>query len=200
MSRPSAVLFDWDLTLVDTVDAIHAALNAARASAGLEPWDRETAKSHMRFSLVQYFPEVFGEAWPAARDVFYRHFAATHLDLVKPMPGAGGLLEAVSRLGIPMAVVSNKRGDMLRAEAGRLGWTPYFTRIVGAGDAAADKPDPAVVDLALSGLAAARSGVWFVGDTDVDMLCARNSGCVPVLVGGTDLPDCPALERKLTNI
>jgi phosphoglycolate phosphatase len=26
-------------------------------------------------------------------------------------------------------------------------------------------------------------GVWFVGDTGVDILCARNSGCVPVLLG-----------------
>jgi phosphoglycolate phosphatase len=26
--------------------------------------------------------------------------------------------------------------------------------------------------------------VWFVGDTGVDMECAGNSGCVPVLLGG----------------
>ena len=29
----------------------------------------------------------------------------------------------------------------------------------------------------------AGEGVWFVGDTGVDMECAHNSGCVPVLLG-----------------
>jgi phosphoglycolate phosphatase len=48
-----------------------------------------------------------------------------------------------------------------------------------------DKPDAAPVRLALgpSGIAAGEA-VWFVGDTGVDMECAGNSGCVPVLLGG----------------
>jgi len=47
-----------------------------------------------------------------------------------------------------------------------------------------DKPDAAPVRLALeqSGIDPGET-VWFVGDTGIDMECAHNSGCVPVLLG-----------------
>ena len=73
---------------------------------------------------------------------------------------------------------------LLRREAAHLGWACYFARLVGAADAAADKPDPAPIHLALEGSGiAAGPAVWYVGDTAVDMECALNAGCVPVLVG-----------------
>jgi phosphoglycolate phosphatase len=65
-----------------------------------------------------------------------------------------------------------------------LGWDRWFGSLVGAPDASADKPDRAPVDLALqaSGIAPGQ-GVWFVGDTAMDLACAHAAGCVPVLVG-----------------
>jgi phosphoglycolate phosphatase len=48
-----------------------------------------------------------------------------------------------------------------------------------------DKPHAAPVALALNGSGVAPGdAVWLVGDTGVDMECAYNSGCVPVLLGG----------------
>jgi phosphoglycolate phosphatase len=103
------------------------------------------------------------------------------------LPGAADALAALKGAGIYLGVVSNKRGDLLRREADHLGWTPHFGRLVGAGDAVRDKPDPAPVAMALrpAGIAPGRE-VWFVGDTGIDMACARNAGCIPVLVGGLD--------------
>ena len=46
-----------------------------------------------------------------------------------------------------------------------------------------DKPAVEPVDLALAESGIARGpDVWFVGDTDIDMHCAVNAGCLPVLV------------------
>ena len=55
---------------------------------------------------------------------------------------------------------------------------------MGAGDATADKPDPAPILLALDrlGCAADRS-VWYLGDTALDMQTARAAGVTAVLVG-----------------
>ncbi len=76
------------------------------------------------------------------------------------------MLHGLAADGIFLGVVSNKTGALLRREADRLGWSGYFGRLVGAGDAAVDKPDAAPVRLALasSGIAAGEA-VWFVGDT-----------------------------------
>jgi phosphoglycolate phosphatase len=68
-------------------------------------------------------------------------------------------------------------------EAAHLGWTPYFGRLVGAQDAATDKPTVAPVVMALAGSGLERGAdVWFVGDADIDMACAVNAGCTPVLL------------------
>ena len=93
------------------------------------------------------------------------------------------MLERLKAAGLVLAVVSNKKGHLLRREADHLGWTPWFHRLVGANDAERDKPAPAAVELALAGSGFAPGPeVWFVGDTDIDMSCAVQSGCQPVLL------------------
>jgi len=90
----------------------------------------------------------------------------------------------LAKAGFFLGVVSNKTGSLLRREAEHIGWAALFGSVIGAGDATSDKPDAAPVVLALepSGIAAGEA-VWLVGDTGVDMVCAQNSGCVPVLLG-----------------
>ena len=135
--------------------------------------------------MRESFPIYFGARWEEARDIYLDAFRAIHLERLIALPGRGELLERLAAEGVFLGVVSNKTGILLRREAEQIAWTHFFGSIVGAGDAAADKPDPAAVMLALepSGMDGCEA-VWFVGDTGIDMECARNSGCVPVLLGG----------------
>jgi phosphoglycolate phosphatase len=191
---PRAVLFDWDNTLVDSWACIHASLNVTLEAMGHEPWSRDDVRRRVRRSMRESFPPLFGDRWEQARTIFYEHFAAHHLDYLSPLPGAEALLDALSQAGVYVAVVSNKTGPYLRAEAGALGWSGYFGCLVGAADAAVDKPALAPVALALApaGLTMAelnRGNAWFVGDADIDMECAHGAGCLPVLVGGSEESD-----------
>lgn len=180
--RPEAILFDWDNTLVDGWAAVQSGLNAAFRAFALPEWDRETVLARTRKSLRDSFPEIFGAGWERARDIFYAEVRAMHLQVLAPMPGVPAMLAGLPRL--PMGVVSNKQGPLLRAEAAELGWGGHFPVLVGAGDAAADKPDAAPLLLALEGLGhAPGERVWYVGDTMLDMQAARAAGCVPVLLG-----------------
>ncbi|MEO5374916.1 MAG: HAD family hydrolase [Alphaproteobacteria bacterium] len=182
-SLPRAVLFDWDNTLVDTWPCIHGALNATFRAMGHPEWSFEEFRARLGPSMRDSFPQTFGDRWEEARDVFYASFAATHIGMLRVLPGAGEMLKALHDSGLYMGVVSNKIGEHLRAEAEHLGWSRYFGRIVGALDAARDKPAPEPVAMALAG-----SGidpgphVWFVGDSDIDMETASNAGCFRVLV------------------
>jgi phosphoglycolate phosphatase len=188
--RPQAILFDWDNTLVDSWAVIHEALNHVMAAMDKPPWSMAETRARVRLSLRESFPLHFGNRWEEARGIYLDRFRAIHLDRLTALPGCADLLEALAGDGIFLGVVSNKTGALLRLEARQLGWSRHFGGIVGAGDATADKPHPAPVRLALeaSGIAAGE-GVWFVGDTDVDMVCAGNAGCVPVLLGGEPLPE-----------
>ena len=183
MTAPSAILWDWDNTLVDGWAAIEAGLNAAFRAFGMPEWDRAQVLGNVRKSLRESFPPLFGPDWERARDIFYAEVRARHLAVVAPMPGAAGALEAAGRVA-PQGVVSNKQGPLLRAEAAHLGWAAHFGALVGAGDAERDKPDAAPLLMALGMLGVPASGaVWYVGDTALDMEAARAAGCLAVLLG-----------------
>lgn len=182
LSRPRAILFDWDNTLVDSWATIHHAVNAALAAMSMPEWS--LAETITRLSLPDIFPRHFGARWEEARGFYLAAFQAVHLGWLTPLPGSAEVLQALSASGVFLGVVSNKTGTLLRREVERLGWTSYFGSIIGGGDALALKPDaaPALLALAGSGIAAGEE-VWLVGDTAIDMLCAANAGCLPVLLG-----------------
>lgn len=184
LQRPRAIIFDWDNTLVDSWGTIHDALNFLMAAMEKPLWTLAETRERVRLSLRDAFPAIFGERWEEARRIYMDRFQAIHLERLTALPGREAMLRALAADGHYLAVVSNKTGAVLRAEAEHIGWSPLFGSIVGAGDAHTDKPHCAPVELALkpSGI---RPGpdVWFVGDTAVDMECAIAAGCVPVLLG-----------------
>jgi phosphoglycolate phosphatase len=184
VSRPRAILFDWDNTLVDSWATINEALNFLMVAMDRPLWTIGETRERVRFSLREAFPRIFGERWEEARDIYLAHFRAIHLERLTALPGRSELLKRLFDEGIFLGVVSNKTGSLLRRETDHIGWTARFGSVVGAGDAPLDKPDAAPVRLALepSGIDPGEM-VWLVGDTGIDMECARNAGCVPVLLG-----------------
>ena len=190
LRRPRAILFDWDNTLVDSWATIHEARNFVLAAMGHERRTLVDTKRSARLSLRDDFPVLFGDRWEEARTIYLDKVRAIHLERLSPLPGREAMLRAFADAGIYLGVVSNKIGEFLRREVDRLGWSILFGGIVGAGDAGADKPSAQPVHLALQGSGvAAGEEVWFVGDTAVDMECAINSGCVPILLDNGAPPE-----------
>lgn len=187
--HPRAILFDWDNTLVDSWATLHEARNHCLAAMGRPLWSLAETKERARLSLRDEFPVLFGERWEEARGIYLDKVREIHLDRLAPLPGRERLLRALAGQEVFLGVVSNKTGEFLRREVARLGWSDFFRSIVGAGDAPADKParDPVHLALAPSGIPPGEE-VWFVGDTEVDMECAWNSGCIAVLLGDAAAP------------
>jgi phosphoglycolate phosphatase len=180
---PRAIVFDWDNTLVETWPVIHAALHETFVAMDVEPWTFEQTKTRVRHSMRESFPKLFQDRWKIARDVFYDAYEKAHLKHLEPCEGASDLLASLNRCGVHLCVVSNKTGRYLRREASHLGWSDYFGQLVGAGDAARDKPAPEPIALALEGSGVAPGGdVWMVGDSGVDMEIAYATGLTPVVL------------------
>jgi len=180
---PAAIIFDWDNTLANGWAAIQAGLNAAFRDAGKPEWSMEDVLANTRRSLAESFPEIFGDDWHRARDLFYAAVREKHLDVLRPMPGTAAMLRVAVTVA-PLAIVSNKQGPMLRDEVAHLRWDGFFRAAIGAGDATGDKPDPAPMRLALRACAVpAGPAAWYVGDTALDMQAARAAGVTAVLLG-----------------
>jgi phosphoglycolate phosphatase len=182
-NKPNAILFDWDNTLIDSWNVIHAAMNETLAAMQQPLWSRMDIEARVRGSARDSFPALFGNRAEDAQKIFFDAYERRHIAELRPIDGAEELLRELSESGFYLAVISNKRGPVLRLEARHLGWEKYFGALAGAGDAAKDKPAAEHVELALAG-GPIRPGshVWLVGDTDIDLVCAKGSGCVPVLI------------------
>ena len=214
LPRPKALLFDWDSTLVDNWTAIHAAMNVTLCRFRQETWTVEQCKARVKTSLRDAFPRLFAGQSDLALQTYLDAYERIHLQHLAEMPAAGAMLDAAQEIGLYLGIVSNKTGPNLRQEVEHLGWTPRFSRIVGATDALRDKPAPDPVHLALgnSGVSPGPD-VWFIGDTDIDMLCARASGCTGILLNleapsaemaaagpAHHVPDCAGFARLLTTV
>jgi len=187
LSCPPAVIFDWDDTLIDNWESIHNALNITLTAMGHDPWPIERTRIQVRQSMRNSFPQMFGDQWEKAADIFYEHVEKNHLQTLKRLPHADNLLNSIADIGLPMGIVSNKTGYLLREEVAHLGWDRYFGKIVGAGDAKKDKPEPDPIYLCMEGSNISTGHqdwklVWFVGDAPSDLECAHKAGVTSVLM------------------
>jgi phosphoglycolate phosphatase len=188
MIKPKAILFDWDNTLADTWPTIHKALEETFIEMGHQPWSMEVTKERVHRSLRDSFPEIFGDKWEQAGDLYIKKFKSIHLQNLTPLEDAEDVLKELKKTDVYIALVSNKTGESLRLEVDHIGWNDYFSKIVGAKDAEEDKPStkPALMALEGSNIALGRD-VWFIGDSVTDMECAHNAKCIPIFYGDQDL-------------
>lgn len=180
---PEAVFFDWDGTLVDTLPWLLSAHNHVRAYLELPEWSSAEFREYVRYSSRELYGPLYGSRADEALGVLRDFTEKNHLSDLKTLPDAAELLEFLRAAKVPVGLVSNKRHEFLVREVAHLGWDDYFAAVVGAGVAARDKPaaDPLILALSRCDLTPG-PGIWYVGDSETDMLTARAAGCSAILV------------------
>lgn len=188
ITQPKAILFDWDNTIADSWDVIHNSLQKTFTDMGVTPWTMEETKDRVHKSLRDSFPIIFGEKAEIAGEKYLQYFRSTHLQNLKMLKDADKVLEKLNKTDIYLAIVSNKTGVSLRKEVRGLGFDEYFSKVIGAKDAANDKPSIDPVKMALEGKdIEVGQHVWFVGDSVSDLECAKNGNMKAVFFGEDDL-------------
>ena len=185
LKKPKAVIFDWDNTLVDTWPLIQTAIDTTMVQMGREPWGLKKVQDNIHKSMRESFPEIFGDKWQAAGEIYKNTYRSMNLSKLRLLPAALDLINKLEEKNILQFVVSNKIGVTLRKEALALEVDKKFFALVGSMDANDDKPSKDPVDLALLGsdLDPKKDEIWFVGDTVADIACAYNAGCTPIIYG-----------------
>jgi phosphoglycolate phosphatase len=207
---PKAILFDWDNTLVETWATVFEAMNTALKAVNRPIITIEEFWSRPHRSMRDTAFELFGEQAELGERIYYEAFSKFHLETIRILEGAESLLADLKKRRIYSGIVSNKDGHHLRKEVTHLGWDPHFHQIIGARDTKEDKPSSIPVLAALQGSTIVPShDVWFVGDSIVDVYCARASGCVPIVVGDGEasqqddiihVKDCSGLMNLLKGL
>ena len=179
------VVFDLDGTLVDAFEGIATAANAARARFALPPLPRAEITRSVGRGVAHLIAAVVGEA---RVDEGVRVFREVYDRVVesetRALPSAYPTLLALSRLGIPAGVASNKPAVFSERILSRLGLRPLVACVEGPDTAGALKPDPAMIRACLETMRVEAQRAVYVGDMPYDAESGARAGVRTVLVSG----------------
>ncbi len=197
----STFIFDLDGTLLDTLQDLAASVNYALSQHGMSthPIDdiRRFVGNGVRLLMERAIPDgarnpQFDETFAT----FRQHYMQHSLDTTHPYDGIPELIHELNTRGCRMAVVSNKMMAVTQELVRH--FFPEIEVAIGEHEVAGirKKPAPDTVFEALrqlgisltSQLSPLTSDIVYVGDSDVDIETARNSGipCISVLWGFRD--------------
>jgi len=186
-----AVFFDWDNTLVDTWPTLFKATNITLKHFGQAEICMEEVKIRARLSSRESFPKLFGNDWKEALDVFYQSINENKKD-IKLYDGTLPLLNSLKKAEQIIAIISNKKGDLLREEIEQFNIPADL--VLGSGDTAFDKPSPEMGLIALEHFKLNASDVVYIGDSITDWKFAQSLNMAAIAIGDDDY-DGPLFAR-----
>jgi len=182
-----AVLFDMDGTVLDTLTDIANAVNYSFRSFGIPEVPKETimlklgngAERLVRGSLPYELPEDDFRSLLGFYNTWYNDHSIVE---TAPYPGITDLMSKLDSEGCKTVIVSNKPDPTVKLLAER-----FFLGMPAVGErpGIARKPAPDSVLSVLRELGIAPEDAAYIGDTEVDILTAKNAGthCIAVSWG-----------------
>jgi phosphoglycolate phosphatase len=189
------LIFDLDGTLIDSREDLANSINAMLIHFGKKELPHEVIASYIGDGAPMLVRRSLGdpddENFVQDAVLYFMGWYREHkLDNTYVYDGVKEALDAIqkSRDGasgqgnqaLKMAVLSNKPVGPSRAIVEALGLGSYFFQVYGGNSFHTKKPDPAGVQALLEEAGVAAEETVIIGDSDIDVLTARNSGIYSV--------------------
>lgn len=180
------VIFDLDGTLLDTLEDLTDAVNAALNAFGLPARTKAEVCSFVGNGIKKLIERAIGYPHQAFEEIlqsFKEYYGAHCADKTQPYAGILPLLQALKEKGVRTAVVSNKADFAVKRLA-----KAYFGELledaVGENESAGvrKKPAPDSVLAVMEKLNAEKGTTVYIGDSEVDIQTAKNAGVDGVCV------------------
>ena len=216
-ARPfDAVLFDLDGTLLETAPEIGAAVSLALVDQGLPPVDIDAVRFFIGHGVRQTLARAYDTVAPAdtpavtreadldAALLRFEHHYQRLAPLSRPFPDTVATLAALRAGGVKCAIVSNKETRFVeQLLAG--GPLPGLVDLLVCGDTLArKKPHPEPILHAIERFGTRRERTLMVGDSSIDVACARNAGVpvwmVPYGYNGGAPPESVGADRVIAAL
>ena len=190
--KTDTVIFDLDGTLLNTLEDLADSTNYAMRAFGLKERSINEVRNFVGNGvdvLIERAVEgaISKEQELECLDAFKQHYSKNMDNKTKPYDGIMDVIKELLKRGYHIAIVSNKFDAAVKGLN-----VDYFEGLfpvaIGASDTVAKKPAPDSVIKALQELHSDKERAVYVGDSDVDIMTARNSGlpCISVTWGFRD--------------
>ena len=211
----SAVAFDLDGTLVDTLPDLHEAANRMLGDLGRPEVDDSAVRAYVGDGVDRMVKRLLtgdpdGEPDSAlfdrAENAFRNHYACVLSRASRPFPGVVEGLQEMRRDGVRLACITNKPGEFTETLLRDMGLAPYLDLILSGDSLPRKKPDPLPLLHCAQVFGVPASRLLMIGDSPNDTRAARAAGCpvfcVPYGYRGTlavhEL-DCDAIVPALLD-
>ena len=179
-------VFDMDGTILNTLDDLAAAINHALQFFGMP----EHTTEEVRWFVGNGMHKLAERAVPkgTSPEMVEKVFAEMHrfykdhcADNTKPYNGIPEMLRTLKEHGVLTAVVSNKAEYAVKSLC-RDYFNGLFDYSAGDREGRRIKPYPDMVEAVLEQAGVDKSEAAYIGDSDVDVQTAQNSGLFPIMV------------------
>lgn len=187
MLRYDLIVFDMDGTILDTLEDLTDSMNHVLLQYGYPERSIDEIRSFVGnglYNLVRLAIPT-GKSEEHIQEVLssMKAYYGEHSNIkTRPYDGILDLIRALRDKGYKTAVVSNKIDSGVQ-DLCELHYKGLFDVAIGEKDGVARKPAPDMVYAALDALGVPKDRAVFVGDSEVDLATARNSGLDMIAVG-----------------
>ncbi len=186
---PAGIIFDLDGTLVHSAPDLATALNLVLDMEGQKPLEVDEVALMIGAGVPKLIERGFTARGitldqaklDALTKPFLEYYDAHATDLTKLYDGAEEILKHYADSPIKTAICTNKPTEAARIILADLGVADYFDVIMGGSSGFPKKPDPQVVHACMKEMGVDTTNCIYVGDSETDVLTARNSE-LPILV------------------
>jgi pyrophosphatase PpaX len=181
----TAVLFDFDGTLVDTTEMIHQSMRHATSSVlGREDIPRETLLANVGQPLPRQMELIDTENAESLLEAYRSHHERHHDALIREFPGVEESLSRLRSAGIKVAVVTSKRRVSVAVALEIFpGLRNVVDRFVTMEDTTHHKPHPEPLLRGLELLGSIpKERAAYVGDSPFDVEAAKAAELTSVAV------------------
>lgn len=189
MKKYDTVIFDLDGTLLNTLEDLMDSVNYALGKAGMPLRTLEEIRQFVGNGAVRLLELAVPEGRENHRfdEIFadFRRYYSLHCnDKTGLYPNTDKLLAELKKRGYRLAIVSNKYYDAVQ-ELKKLYFSDYLEVAIGEKEGIRRKPAPDTVLEALKLLGSSKEGAVYIGDSEVDIATAANTGmdCIAVTWG-----------------
>lgn len=176
---PKVVIFDWDGTVVDSVEHIASSLHGAATELGFPAREMEAYRDIIGLGIIEalqkLYPGLDMDDINAIREGYARYFFSQQTTPQNIFPGIETLLTdlGVAAEGLAVATGKSRRGMDRALESTGLG--PRFA-ITRCADETRSKPDPTMLREIVAHFGIAAEDAVMIGDTVYDMEMAQRVG------------------------
>ncbi len=192
MKEFDTYIFDLDGTLLSTLNDLATSTNYALRWAGMPERTIEEIRmfvgNGVKLLMERAIPNgINNPKFEETYAKFREHYLEHNLDTTCPYEGIPALLRELKRRGKKLAIVSNKFYAATQDLAKHF-FPDTIEVAIGERETIRKKPAPDTVLEALRQLGASKEGAVYIGDSDVDIMTAKNCGlpCISVLWGFRD--------------